>query len=304
MGAAYDLAKSLFKQDQDSRNARGLSSVYVQPTNASAYDKAKDWYNYQQTYRETKGAGSSTSYSSSSGSSTSYSSSSGSSTSSASTSPTTVTASSNVYNYTGGNRKISDYTEDRQIVFGANYSSVYVSNDSLNLNTDSGTLTISNMKNKIVDLRDRSGNVLAKAYMSGYEGTLDGRTLTGYEFIIGSTAGSNSIYAGDGGSTLWGNSGNIVDNLVGGAGVDTFFFGKNDGSDNITNASSSDRIDLYDVSMSDIVSASESGGTITLGFSGGNTLSVQGTDGLSAKFSLADGSNYRYNRETGSWQSA
>ena len=294
MGAASDLAKSLFKQQQDSRNARGLSSVYVQPTNASAYDKAKDWYNYQQTYRETKGAGSSTSYSSSSGSSTS----------SASTSPTTVTASSNVYDYSGGNRKISDYTEDRQIVFGANYSSVYVSNDSLNLNTDSGTLTISNMKNKVVDLRDRSGNVLAKAYMSGYEGALDGRTLTGYEFIIGSTAGSNSIYAGDGGSTLWGNSGNIVDNLVGGAGVDTFFFGKNDGSDNITNASSSDRIDLYDVSMSDIVSASESGGTITLGFSGGNTLSVQGTDSLSAKFSLADGSNYRYNRETGSWQIA
>lgn len=293
--SAYQDAKDWFKQQQDDRNRRGLSSVYVQPTNASAYERATDWFSYQQDRRNN-------SYSTSNGSST---------TSTTTYTPTystsyssTVAVSDNVYSYNGGNLNISDYSEGQQIVFDASYEGAYVSGDSLNICTTSGTLTLNNIKNKLVDLRDSYGGVLGKAYMSGNAGTLDGRSLNGYEIIIGSAEGSNDIYAGAEGSTLWGNSGCISDNLIGGAGVDTFYVGKNDGSDKVSNASFTDRVDLYDVTMSDIVSASESGGTITFGFANGNTLSVQGNDGLSAKFSLADGSDYRYNRLAGCWQSA
>lgn len=312
---AYERAKDWFKAQQDSRNARGLSSVYVQPSNASAYTKATDWNSYQTIKRANNSSSSTTSSGStsyygtttSSGSSTSSGSTSyyGTTTSSgSSTSSGTVSANGNTYNYSGGNRSISDYSEDKNVVFDATYSSVSANGTSLNLHTTSGTLTIANMKNKLVDIRDKSGNVLAKAYLSGNGGTLDGRPLNGYEFIIGSANSSNDIYAGSGGSTLWGNSGNVSDNLVGGAGVDTFYVGKNDGNDSITNASYNDRIDLYDVQMSDILSASESNGTITLGLNNGNTLSFQGDGLFSAQFSLADGSNLRYSRLTSSWQSA
>lgn len=66
--------------------------------------------------------------------------------------------------------------------------------------------------------------------------------------------------------------------------MDSFCVGKNDGNDRIKNASQNYRIDLYNVRMSDIVSASESNGTVTIG----NILNFQGNDLLSVKFSLAE----------------
>lgn len=203
--------------------------------------------------------------------------------------------------YTGGDKTISNYAGE-EIIFDATYVSVDFSDDTFLFNSSSGTLTIQNAIDKIIDFRDGAGDVLAKAYAASSGGTIDGREYSGYQFIVGSTAGSNDIYAGSYGSTMWGNSGSTADTLTGGSGGDIFFVGKNDGNDVINDASSDDTVNLYDVNLSDITNVSENNGTITVELNTGNTLNIQSSDNLSARFNLADGSRWRYNRSTASWQ--
>lgn len=216
---------------------------------------------------------------------------------SASTASTSGTA-----NYTGGNQTVSNYAGG-QIIFNAPYRGVTFSGSTYQFHSSSGTLTIPNVLNKVVDFRNSAGGVLAKAYAASNSGTIDGRSLPGYQFIVGSSTGSNNIYAGSSGSYLWGNVGNVTDALIGGAGADTFFVGKGEGNDSIRNASSADSVNLYNVRLSDIVGTSENNGTISLALNTGNTVSVQSTGNLSAKFNLTNGS-YRFNHATKAWQNA
>ena len=59
---------------------------------------------------------------------------------------------------------------------------------------------------------------------------IDRRGVTDFEVISGSTA-PESIYAGDGGASLWGGNGFASDTLVGGLGKDIFVYSKNQGAD-------------------------------------------------------------------------
>ena len=140
-----------------------------------------------------------------------------------------------------------------------------------------------------------------QAFINVYN--VDASQSFGNDLIFGD-ANPNVILEGGGSNTLWGGAGNAVDYLSGGTGTDVFFYGKTEGNDIIVNASLPDSVNLYDVTLSDIVSATESDGTISLTFNTGNTLTVQGTDSMSAAINLADGSSWRYHRGTGSWQSA
>ena len=165
----------------------------------------------------------------------------------------------------------------------------------------SGTLTITNARDKIIDFRDGNGNAFAKAYAADDPGTIDGRNLSGFEFIVGSDDGSNVIFAGNDGSNLWGNTGNATDVLIGGAGYDTFFTGKYEGNDAIQNASSADSVNLYDVTLSDIVATASDGLSVGILLSTGNVLTVSGTDITSAEFKLANGVGYQYNYLSQTW---
>ena len=160
------------------------------------------------------------------------------------------------------------------------------------------------MENIIIDFRDGAGNAFAKAYAADAPGIIDGRGLAGFEYIVGSDEGANTIYAGNEGSNIWGNTGNAADVLIGGAGYDTFFVGKREGNDAVLNATSADSVNLYDVTLNDIVLADESNGVIGLAFNTGNVITIQSTELLSAKINLADGSAYRYNHANKAWQTA
>ena len=63
-------------------------------------------------------------------------------------------------------------------------------------------------------------------------------------------------------------------------------------------------MNLYNVTLSDIVLADESNGVIGLAFNTGNVITIQSTDYISAKINLADGKSYRFNHATKSWLSA
>ncbi|MBR3746409.1 MAG: hypothetical protein IKN27_05550, partial [Selenomonadaceae bacterium] len=136
---------------------------------------------------------------------------------------------------------------------------------------------------------------------------VDASNSFGNDLIFGD-ANSNVILEGGGNNTLWGGTGSAVDYLQGGTGEDVFFYGKTEGNDIIVNASLPDSVNLYDVTLSDIISATETEsngtGTISLTFNTGNTLTIQGTDSMSAAINLADGSSWRYHRGLERWQSA
>ena len=120
---------------------------------------------------------------------------------------------------------------------------------------------------------------------------------TKYVYIIGN-AGNNKIY-GAAGNTLWGEQGN--DELYGsGAGDNTYLYGVNEGNDVICNSVESDKVDLYNVSLSDLYSYDYDGSSLRLNMYNGGSLTIVGSDGAS-NFVLADRSEYGYNRSTDTW---
>ena len=124
---------------------------------------------------------------------------------------------------------------------------------------------------------------------------------------IGGNANSNKIYADRGGNVLWCGEDTVTDFLFGNTGADIFLVGKNDGNDKVFNAAHNGVINLYDVRLDDISSCNCDANTktISLSLNTGNVISVKTNDIFSSpKFQLADGSAYRYNCGSSSWQSA
>ena len=115
-------------------------------------------------------------------------------------------------------------------------------------------------------------------------------------------ANSNTIIGGAGTTNLWGGAGNVADNLIGGSGENIFWFGKGDGADKITNAKSNDTVKLYDINLSDIISADVQNKNISVVTSSGANLSINFTDNLSSKINLADGSTWQFNNSAKNWQ--
>ena len=152
------------------------------------------------------------------------------------------------------------------------------------------------------------GNLIMSSSSANYTNnqivTIDATQNYQVGMQLGGNSNSNAIYAGQGGNILWGGDDTTTDYLFGGAGTDIFLAGKNDGNDAVFNTGTNDIIHLYDVSLSDIVASAYDANTIALGLSSGNVISVANGDAISSTFTLADGSAYRFNRATNSWQGA
>ena len=130
---------------------------------------------------------------------------------------------------------------------------------------------------------------------------IDASTSRGNNELYGNSA-NNEIRAGKGNDALWGGNGGN-DNLFGGEGHNTFLYGVHEGNDTIYNSVTTDRVDLYNVSFSDIVSAGEIGQDFVINMASGESLTIKGQTGAS-NFVLADRSAYNYNRENHSWSMA
>ncbi len=204
---------------------------------------------------------------------------------------------------TGTSQVISNYMGEPVTLSGSFMGATFSGNNFV-VNSSAGTLTIQNVVDKVVDLRNASGGEFVKAYKASAAGVIDGRGIASYEIIEGSSAGTDVIFAGDGGSQLWGGSGTAADALVGGLGTDIFIGGRYQGADNFYSASSADIVNLNDATLSDIVAAVEGNGSVLIAFNTGNVINIQSTELLSAAVNLADGSSWRFNHVTKSWQSA
>ena len=75
-----------------------------------------------------------------------------------------------------------------------------------------------------------------------------------------------------------------------------------DGSDLIFGAAQDDTIQLYDTTLSEIVSTSANENSVTVNFATGKVAIVETSENISPTFKLTSGESYVYNRETNSWQ--
>ena len=109
-------------------------------------------------------------------------------------------------------------------------------------------------------------------------------------------SGNLTLIGNDLDNEIYSGAGN--DMLTGGSGADTFYWGSGDGYDIITDAESSDIINLYNVSLSDISSTSVSDNKLDLRLNDGSHLDAY--YGTQATFQLADDTRWKY--QDGDWQ--
>ena len=162
--------------------------------------------------------------------------------------------------------------------------------------SNAGTLQVTDAENNNIRLDGSAGKIFSNIV------NIVASAATGANILAGNSA-SNSIVGGAGTSSLWGGAGDVSDTLVGGEGADTFWYGKNDGADVISNSSATDTINLYNINLSDIVSANVSNNQISATFSNGAQLAINFSDSLSSKINLADNTSWQFNKTSGNWQS-
>ena len=208
------------------------------------------------------------------------------------------------YEYDGGNWIVKNFLSGNKIKLASDVLGIEISDDDFVLKSSSGALTIENGLNKVIDFSDSDGNTGLYAYVAGNAGVVDGRAFVNFEIIVGAENKSNNLIAGIGGSNLWGGVGFSADILTGNLGFDNFTIGKNEGNDHIANAAQDDVVDLYDVSLSDIVATAADGNLIGVAFNTGFVMTVESKDNVSPIFQLSDGTRYAYNHSTSAWQNA
>ena len=211
-----------------------------------------------------------------------------------------TTGAPELFGYSGGEEIISGETTGSQINFGSDIfgTTATAAGDDLFVNTTAGNLIVRDARGKVLNFANESGTVTAHSYLATEAGTIDGRIFGEYEFIAGADNVNNELYAGDGGSKLWGGSyGN--DNLIGGNGVDEFVAGVACGSDMIFSADSNDVINLAATTFDQITGSSVNANGVALSFGDGSSLTVAGE--VNATFKLSDGSTFVANQSTGQW---
>lgn len=204
--------------------------------------------------------------------------------------------------YGGGNAAMSNYSGGK-VAWATDCTGIGFNDKDFMINSSSGTLSLQNARDKVIDVSSTRGRTVAYAFMSSSGGDIDGSGFSQLEVILGGDNASNVISAGVGGSSLWGGAGSVADTLNGGFGEDNFFVGKTDGSDVINFASPDDRVILYNVGLSDISNFTPSQMGISLTFSTGSIVTINDTDEISPIFQLADGSCWKFNHSTNNWES-
>lgn len=157
------------------------------------------------------------------------------------------------YVYIGGLGVISDYegmTFDENGESGGKIrylTDCYgFSFDGTNLlvNSSTGALIVQDCKDKVISIADFDGNTTSYVYSPTEGEIIYGNLFTPTEVIAGSDRGSDFIFAGSGGSTLWGGYNGYDDTLVGGAGHDEFVYIDGGGNDVIVNYGNEDLIKI------------------------------------------------------------
>ena len=120
---------------------------------------------------------------------------------------------------------------------------------------------------------------------------LNASGIEGQSTLVGNS-NNNYMIASSENSSMWGGQEATNDTLVGGAGADVFWYGKNEGSDVIQNVDGSDTVNLYDASLADLGAIDVTSNTVTIAIKDStNVLRVQGNI-TGTGFRMSDGTTY------------
>ena len=195
---------------------------------------------------------------------------------------------------------ISGYKNSDKInlASGVQITDTNFSNNDLFVSSNIGTIILRDARGKVLNFADQNGNVQNHKLFANWAGSIDFRACNENITVYGADNSDNDIWAGNGGSLLWGGAyGN--DNLVGGNGVDEFIAGVGSGNDSIFKAESGDIINLNSTTLNQISSTQINSDGINLSFTDGGTLNVLGN--VAATFKLADGSTYLADQSSSQW---
>ena len=201
------------------------------------------------------------------------------------------------HTYNGGNKIISNYSEDDIIRLNSDYQGIELNGNSFFVKSSSGQLEIQNSRDKFITYS--SGNdddIVAYSYMASSSGTIDGRKKHKAEIMIGANNADNQIYAGGSGSSLWGGVGGN-DTLTGGIGYDEFFYAMGDGND-VIEAGYNDLINLASINLSQISSVDVSIGQVDINFVDGCKLQIHGYSYVN--YRIAEGT-FQVSQATKKW---
>ena len=201
------------------------------------------------------------------------------------------------YSYNGGNSLILNYQEGDIVQLNSDYAGIDLRGNSFFVNSSSGQLEIQNARDKFIGYSSRNNDVIAYSYVASDSKDVDGRDKKQAEIMIGGDNANNQMYAGSGGSSLWGGNGGN-DTLTGGDGYDEFFYAIGSGNDVIKNSNSTDIINLLGVSLEQITSVDVTVSEVNVNFVDGGNLKVEGNTSVGYKLG---NTVYAVNQSTGEW---
>lgn len=180
--------------------------------------------------------------------------------------------------FNGNNTVINNISEENKINYNTTFFSAYST-------TDGKDFIIQNNEGELMAIRDAadktinfvSGDKTAYGFMTSTSGNVGSTDTEIFGAILGANYKNNEVYAGRGGSYLWGGIGGN-DNLYGGNGADIFSYNYGDGNDKFINAESQDS-GYLSTTLDKISSATISDNGVNISFVNGQSLNISGQIG-------------------------
>ncbi len=201
------------------------------------------------------------------------------------------------YTYNAGDKVINNYQQGEVVRLDDYQGLDDIRGNNFYIKSSSGRLEIQNMRDKFIGYSAFNSEVIAYSYVASDSRNVDGRGRNQAEILIGADHQNNQIFAGNGGSSLWGANGG-ADTLVGGDGYDEFFFSMGSGGDVIQNAGSNDIVNLLGVTLDQISNVYVSQEQVHIEFTSGEFLQVKGNTGVGYRL---ENKTYVCNQSTGEW---
>ncbi len=208
----------------------------------------------------------------------------------------TIIKEGDTYTYNGGDKIIDNYQQGEVVKLASDYQGIDLKENSFFVKSSSGQLEIQNSRDKFIGY-SAENEVVAYSYVASGGGNVDGRDKNVAEIFIGGDNANNQIYAGSGGSSLWGGNGG-TDTLIGGEGYDEFFYAVGSGNDIMQSVGDNDLVNLASVNLSQISGVDVKVGQVNINFVDGGSLQVQGGSGVA--YRIAEGT-FAVNQSTKQW---
>ena len=212
--------------------------------------------------------------------------------------------SSQTVDFNGNNTVINNISEENKINYNTTFFNAYSTKDGKDfviVNDENNLLVIRDAADKTINFV--AGDKNYYGFMTSTSGNVGSTDTEIFAGVLGAHYKDNEVFAGKGGSYLWGGFGGN-DNLHGGNGADIFYYTYGDGNDNFVNAESQDSV-IVSAKLEQIASAQITDSGVNVSFVNGNSLNISGQVESFTLYSEGSTSQkFRADYQTKTWQQA